>query len=204
MINCIPKTEEGLEILQRLLVIIKNSTTKEITCSLNGQRINVGINFNYSLITTPMETYARSINEEGEIVKNYDLIYSEWVKNVGGAQKMLPMHIVNEYFCTIPLYPNVDFSIQPHSVKPNYWFRPNLGKTFALYTGQMQLKSPFTVIAREAPHANATEHDLEAIQILLQTRVRDRLQLQSILTKKVSEIIQLKSKAPVLEDMHIS
>ncbi|MBA2648696.1 MAG: hypothetical protein H0U75_03690 [Legionella sp.] len=192
MINCIPKTDNGLDVLQNLLKIEESIETEEFFYSFNGQRTKAGFQFNFENIISAMQDYQNATTGNGPF--DYDHIFSEWVKNMGGAQRMLPMHMVNEFCCTIPLFPSVDFTDKPYSVKPNYWFLPNLGMTYAIYTGQKEWNTPPTVIARGAPRHDATAHDLAAIRALYTRRIEDRLELKSLLTSKILEINQIKSQ----------
>lgn len=56
------------------------------------------------------------INAPG--INNWDAINKQWREGVGGAQKLLPMRVVNEYCSGASFYPVSEFILPPKSSKP--------------------------------------------------------------------------------------
>ncbi|MFO8660912.1 F-box protein, partial [Legionella pneumophila serogroup 2] len=108
-------------------------------------------------------------------------------EGVGGAQKLLPMHVVYEYCSNEPFYPVPKFTSQPNSSKQFYnwttdkkenWFRidSRLAVDRAIYKG------------RGAGHARprlgitggrAGGADLVALKALCKVRTKDFIDLKS-------------------------
>ena len=118
--------------------------TDGVTYRLNGKTITEK-HFDFeNTIIKELQTQVDSINAPG--VKNWDAIDKQWREGVGGAQKRLPMHIVDEYCSNEPFYPVPKFTSQPKSSKQFYnwvtekdenWFSVDskLSVDFAIYKG---------------------------------------------------------------------
>ncbi|MBA2649449.1 MAG: hypothetical protein H0U75_07630 [Legionella sp.] len=65
MIDLIPKTDKGLEVLQKLLIINESINAEELSYTLNGQRINAGIHFNFETIISEMQAYENGTSGNG-------------------------------------------------------------------------------------------------------------------------------------------
>jgi hypothetical protein len=80
-----------------------------------------------------MQTQVNILNAPGET--DWVGLHKQWVEGVGGAQKLLPMHIVYEYCSKIPFEFIPDFTKQPArplinqfsnlTRKDEYWFPKN-------------------------------------------------------------------------------
>lgn len=143
MLDCIPKNDEGKEVLERLLTQYKKLMVNGVTYSLNGKPITEK-HFDFKgTIITELKTLVNSINAPGP--KDWDAINEQWIKGVGGAQRLLVVHIVHWYCYGIPFKPIPKFGEErPSRLKQLYngithekedWFHKEskLGVDFAIY-----------------------------------------------------------------------
>ncbi|KTD63119.1 hypothetical protein [Legionella shakespearei] len=119
MIDCIPSNEEGKKVFARLIAQYNKVNTEGCTYSLNGKTITEK-HFDFeNTIIKELRTQVDLQNAPG--VKDWDALGKQWREGVGGAQKLLPMHVVDEYcssdvsFCLGP-----QFISQPKSSKQFY------------------------------------------------------------------------------------
>ncbi|AMP88410.1 F-box protein [Legionella pneumophila] len=129
------------------------------------------------------------IKELQEYVDNRD--DNQWQKGVGGAQRLLPAHVVDEYcsdtgLCGRSLWGLPDFKEQHKSSKEFYswksnrlepWFGPvsTLGEDFAIYNGGGTTRAAVSVTF---PRGGTLE-DLDAIKVLYEVRTNDFLALEN-------------------------
>ncbi|BCA94872.1 hypothetical protein TUM19329_12330 [Legionella antarctica] len=180
MLDCIPKNEEGQEVLARLLTQYKKLEAKVVTYSLNGNPITeVHFDFKETIIKE-LETQVTSINASGP--KNWDAIKEQWRKGVGGAQRLLPVHVVHWYCCETPFYPIPKFrEQQPSRQKQFYnsltgkdedWFHKGskLSVDFAIFKGVRGV----VVWSVGRPEVGASSvDDLAAMKELCEVRTND-------------------------------
>jgi hypothetical protein len=145
LMTCIPSNEEGRKVFAQLIAQYNKVNTIGVTYKLNGKTITEQhFDFNNTIIKE-LQTQVDSINAPG--VKNWDAIDKQWRVGVGGAQKLFPMHVVDEYCSNEPFYPEPKFTSQPKSSKKFYnwatcrdenWFRVDskLSVEFAIYKGE--------------------------------------------------------------------
>ena len=180
MIACIPQDEEGKKVFARLYAQYNKVNTDGVTYRLNGKTITEK-HFDFeNTIIKELQTQVDSINAPG--AKNWEAIDKQWREGVGGAQKRLPMHIVDEYCSNEPFYPVPKFISQPKSSKQFYhwvtdknenWFSVDskLSVDFAIYKGVNRRASPGVRAAWRC--------DLDAMTALCKVRTNDFIDLKS-------------------------
>ncbi|KTD48118.1 hypothetical protein Lrub_1482 [Legionella rubrilucens] len=192
MLACIPQNEEGRKVFARLIAQYNKVNTDGVTYKLNGKIITEQhFDFKNTLIKE-MQKHEDLINAPE--VKNSDVINIQWREGVGGAQNLLPMHVVYEYCSDEPFYPVPKFTSQPKSSKQFYnwitdkdenWFSvgSKLAVDFAIYKG--------TGGRCVAWRNHSGTLDLAAMAALYKVRTNDFLDLKSqleLLSKVVYDI----------------
>ena len=95
MIACIPQNEEGRKVFAQLIAQYNKVNTIGVTYKLNGKTITEQ-HFDFdNTIIKELQTQVDSRNAPG--TKNWEAIDKQWREGVGGAQKLLPMHVVDKY-----------------------------------------------------------------------------------------------------------
>ncbi len=181
MLDCVPKTEEGERIKAVLRTHYQKIKEHGVTYTLHGvtkdhmpettSRTENHFDFN-STIIKKLQEYINTVN------------HKKWVQGVGGAQRLLPVHVVREYFSDTPFYPVPTFENQPKSSKEfENWLtdmkqsrlcgKTKLGVNSAMYRGS----------ARCGGHASRgtrakSQVDLNAIMELYKVRTNDFLALE--------------------------
>ncbi|KTD53493.1 hypothetical protein Lsan_3903 [Legionella santicrucis] len=190
MIECIPSNEEGKKVFARLNAQYNKVNTDGVTYRLNGKTITEK-HFDFeNTIIKELQTQVDSINAPGE--KNWDAIDKQWREGVGGAQKQLPMHVVDEYCSDEPFIPVPKFTSQPKSSKQFYnwttekdenWFSVDskLSVDFAIYKGPLLWFR--SLGCARGPHASL---DLDAMTALCEVRTQDFINLKSQLEEQAS------------------
>ncbi|HAT1766993.1 TPA: F-box protein [Legionella pneumophila] len=188
MIECIPSNEEDKRVFAQLIAQYNKVNTDGVTYRLNGKTITEKhFDFENTLIQE-LQTQVDSINAPG--AKNWEAIDKQWREGVGGAQKRLPMHIVDEYCSNEPFYPVPKFTSQPKSSKQFYnwttgkdenWFSVDskLSVDFAIYKGHAAR------MRAECP-GPAVRADLDAMTALCEVRTLDLINLESQLKDEMT------------------
>lgn len=115
MVECIPLNEEGRKIIAQLIAQYNKINTNGVTYRLNGKRVTEQ-HFDFkNTIIKELQIQVDLINAPG--AKNVDAINKQWREGVGGVQKLLPMHVIDEYCSNEPFYPVPQFITQPKSLK---------------------------------------------------------------------------------------
>ncbi|HAU2013272.1 TPA: F-box protein [Legionella pneumophila] len=202
MIACIPSNEESRGVFVQLLAQYNKVNTDGVTYRLNGNTITEQhFDFENTIIkelktqVKEMKKQVDSVNAHnptGDAIDNWDAIDNQWREGVGGAQKLLPMHIVDEYCSDEPFYPVPQFTSQPKSSKQFYnwttkkdedWFNLNskMGVDLAIYKGRgdRTLGCGHVGIA-------ASRDDLGAISALCEVRTMDFIKLKSLLEERAT------------------
>lgn len=118
MIACIPQNEEGRKVFAQLIAQYNKVNTDGVIYKLNGQTTTEK-HFDFeNTIIKELQAQVDSIKESG--AKNWYAIDKQWREGIGGAQKRLPMHVVDEYCSNEPFYPVPKFISQPKSSKQFY------------------------------------------------------------------------------------
>lgn len=143
MIACIPQNEDGKKVFAKLLSQYEKINTIGVIYRLNGKTITEK-HFDFeNTIIKELKTQVDSIKAPPG-TKNWTVINRQWREGVGGAQKLLPMHVVDEYCSDAPFYPLPQFTLPPKSSKHFYnyltekfeswfWIDSKLGADFAVY-----------------------------------------------------------------------
>lgn len=115
MLACVPQNEEGNMIFAKLIAQYNKVNTNGVTYRLNGKTITEQ-HFNFkNTIIKELQIQEDLINVPG--ADNRDAIDNQWREGVGAAQKLLPVHVVDEYCSNEPFYPVPKFTSQPKSSK---------------------------------------------------------------------------------------
>jgi hypothetical protein len=192
MLKCVPENEQGHQVLKQLGVHYKTLQIKKVTYRLNGTLITEShFNFQQTIIKE-LQTQMNLQNAPGN--KNWDAINKQWREGVGGAQRLLPIHVVNEY-CTEnrPFTPIPDFTIYPGPAKQFYncltnqdanWFEgvSKLGIDFGIYKGAWAHWDGHCVDLRALPAVyGCALVDLDAVMALYKVRTNDFINLATLL-----------------------
>ncbi|HAT8860162.1 TPA: F-box protein [Legionella pneumophila subsp. pneumophila] len=193
MIACIPQNEEGRKVFERLMAQYNKVNTDGVTYRLNGKTITEK-RFDFeNTIIKELQTQVDSINAPG--AKNWEVIDKQWREGVGGAQKRLPMHIVDEYCSNESFYPVPEFTSQPKSPKQfnnwttdkdENWFSidSKLSVDFAIYKGLYFC--PGRDAAGGLGRGITAELDLDAMTALCKVRTNDFIDLKSQLENQMT------------------
>ncbi|HFN0435406.1 TPA: F-box protein, partial [Legionella pneumophila] len=168
--------------------------TEGVTYRLNGKTITEK-HFDFkNTIIKELKAQVDSVNAPG--AKNWGAIDKQWREGVGGAQKLLPMHVVYEYCSDEPFYPVPQFTAQPNSSKQFFnwdtdkdenWFSVDsrLAVDFAIYKGGglpwFSRPGSRRKAAPQAPYV-----DLVALKALCEVRTKDFIDLKSQLEERAS------------------
>ncbi|HAT8179037.1 TPA: F-box protein [Legionella pneumophila] len=189
MIACIPQNEEGRKVFEKLLAQYNKVNTDGVTYRLNGKTITEQ-HFDFeNTIIKELQTQVDSRNAPGD--KNWDAIDKQWREGIGGAQKLLPMHVVDEYCSNEPFYPVPKFASQPKSSRQfhNYttdkdenWFSADskLSVDFAIYRSP---RGRSCGGLRRFWHVGYVA-DLDAMKALCEVRTNDFINLKSQLEEQ--------------------
>ncbi len=198
MIACIPENKEGRKVFAQLIAQYNKVNTDGVTYRLNGKTITEQ-HFDFeNTIIKELQTQVGLINAPG--YKDWGAIDTQWQEGVGGAQKRLPMHIVDEYCSNEPFHPLPKFTSQPKSSKKFYnwitnkgedWFNVDskLGFRFAIYKGAALAPTPAPVWGQRGAHRArgvGAGIDLAAVKALCEVRTLDLINLKSQLDERAS------------------
>lgn len=190
MIACIPQNEEGREVFAQLIAQYNKVDIIGVTYRLNRKVITEQhFDFNNTIIKA-LQTQVNLLNAQWN--KNWEDINNHWRESVGGAQKRLPMHVVDEYCSNVSFYPVPQFRLKPESAKQFYnwineknegWFcnDSNLAIQFAIYKGS---GSCWGRAQSDGPRA--VLRDLDAMTALCQVRTEDFINLKSQLQEQMT------------------
>lgn len=128
-----------------------------------------------------------------------DGIQKHWAEQVGAMQKLLPVHVVNEYCCETLFDPNKPpkpaiefFNLQTEQYE--HWFAANsgLGRDFAIYKGQYGRAETLQGVTT----ALAASIDVLFMQDLYEARSLGFRQLATRLEKQMSISLPSRGLAP--------
>ncbi|STX38800.1 F-box protein [Legionella feeleii] len=176
MIGCIPGDEEGRKVFAQLIAHYERVCTDGVTYKLDGKIITEQ-HFDFeNTIIKELQIQVDSINASG--TRDWAAINRHWREGVGGAQKLLPMHVVHEYCSDRPFYPVPEFATRPKTSSQFYnwlthqyenWFTANskLGSEFAIYKGGASRATLCSGCCLAAGGA------LGAVQMLFKIRIKE-------------------------------
>jgi len=131
MLKCIPQNKEGKEVFARLISQYNKVNAEGITYKLNEEtKTEKHFDFKNTIIKElqmQVDLVIQAEQMQGfddwiatPRAESCDAIDKQWREGVGGAQKLLPMHVVDEYcsqkrFDTVP-----EFTSRPYSCRQFY------------------------------------------------------------------------------------
>lgn len=193
IIACIPQNEEGRKVFAKLLAQYNKVNTDGVTYRLNGKTITEK-HFDFeNTIIKELQTQVDSITAPNP---NWDAIDKQWREGVGGAQNLLPMHVVDEYCSNEPFYPVSKFTSRPKSLRQFYnwitgksenWFDvgSKLGSDFAIYSVAAFGRSGLAGGWGRALRSGVVTNDLAALKALCEARTKDFINLKSQLEELI-------------------
>ena len=190
MLDCIPQNKEGKKVFAQLLSQYNKVKTEGVTYKLKAKTvIEQHFAFKNTLIKA-LQIQVDSLNAPG--AKNWKAINNQWQRGVGGAQRLLPMHIVAEYCSSEPFYPVPKFNSQPKS--SNQFFNNDTNKVEDWFSVDSKLGIEFAMdktywvamrlTLEEVEHGvSGGTRNLDAMKALYQARTLDfsnlKLQLEA-------------------------
>lgn len=205
MLGCVRKLEDQKkinEVFQIVLNLYDKVDTKGVSYTLNNIQITDEKHFDFK------NTIIHALQMQVNLIKASEIpdwpdINNQWRKGVGGAQRLLVMHVVYEYCSEEPFYPVPKFTSKPKSSKQFvYWFTKEnenwfcsdskLGLDFAIVKGSGQGARRWQGEVRESASAG----DLAALKALCEIRTEDFIRLKPQLEKQKTvdthpQIVQL-------------
>ncbi|STX81209.1 SidC homolog [Legionella busanensis] len=153
MIACIPQNKEDKKVFEKLIAQYNKVKKDGVAYRLRGKIITEP-QYDFAIIKE-LHTQINVVHTATMAITNvYDLdsLNKQWKEGVGGAQILLPMHVVDEYCSNEPFSPMPDFLLQPPSSRQfnnlitgrkENWFNcdSRLGIDFAIYKGPGSSKS---------------------------------------------------------------
>ncbi len=187
MFECIPQNEKRSQVIARLQSQYKNLITNGVTYRLNGERFT---EHHFDFENTIIKELQTQVNFDGPDV-NWDEADEQWRKGVGGAQNLLPMHVVHEYCSNRPFYLLPDFT-QPLALlasKQFYNFETRKNENWAAAASKLGVN--FAILKGDGAAsawcggvgcvAGAAARDLDAMKALCEARTNDFINLESLL-----------------------
>ena len=195
MIACIPQNEEGRKVFAKLIAQYNKINTEGVTYKLNGKTITEQhFDFNNTIIKE-LQTEMDLMNAPGG--QDWDAMDYHWREGVGGAQKLLPMHIVDEYCSNEPFYPVPEFTSQPKSSRQYYncttdkyenWFSidSELSVDFAISKCANGYGINMRAESYRSSSCGCPVFDLDAMKALCKIRTNDFIELKSELENQMT------------------
>lgn len=190
LINWAKTSKYYWTLFKQLIEQYKKIKTNGITYKLhNNTFIEQHFDFKNTLIKE-IQTQFDSINNG--TTQNWKTINQQWQKGVGGAQKLLPTHVVDEYCSHEPFNPVPKFTSKPSSSRqfypdtnnnPENWFNKKslLGCHVAVFKGHWKAGRAST----EMTDVLAIRCDLEALNKLIKLRTQNFVDLESQLEQQM-------------------
>lgn len=195
ILDCLHQNKESKALLVQLCFQYNQVKIKGVTYSLNGKEITEK-HFDFeNTIIKELQTQVNLRYAYG--TRNWQAIHKQWRGGVGGAQKLLPMHVVYEYCSNDPFDLLPTFPFQPPSVKEVYnlmtrksenWFAADskLGMDYAIFKGgrDRPIRSR-QVVADEQGDGIAIDVDLDGIRALYRVRTQQFINLEAKLGEQM-------------------
>ncbi|CDZ76598.1 hypothetical protein BN59_00872 [Legionella massiliensis] len=194
MLDCLAQNEGSKAIFSELDRQYKQVQEKGVHYQLNGEEF---IEKHFDFENTIIDALDTQINRSNARLVNWEELDLLWRTKVGGAQKLLPMHVVYEYCSDTPFEPRHKFSTQPNASKQFYnwishenenWFSTlsKLGSDYAIYKGAQLAAVRSGVIRDAATWSNWVSIDLSAMESLYEARLDDLDILKSWLQEQLT------------------
>lgn len=185
MLACLPKdaaghlTEKGRYVATAMLDQYRQVKAQGLRYTLNGES-KTEPHYDFAIIAALQEQVSLQ-NAPG--AKNWNAIDAQWRTRVGGAQRLLPGHVVDEYCSNTPFFPIPTFLSRPqpanglhqfHNWSSNAWeswdgVNSEIGINFSIYKGETAAGRGSAWVRGEETVAG----DLSAMTALCETRTRD-------------------------------
>jgi hypothetical protein len=210
MLQCIPQNDKGNEVLAQLrsqykalritenILKEKKPQIRGLTYRLNGTIITEP-HFDFqNTIIKELKTQIDSMNTPWDH-RDWDAIDKQWREGVGGAQRLFPVHVINE-FCAFIYFDKAEFNSYPGSSKKFYnwitkrdenWFNEGskLGIDFGLYKGRLGVAGlPLLPVGgrnSEFVGRPRLDRDLVGMTKLFKIRTNDFTNLESQLEERL-------------------
>ena len=184
MMSCIPQNNKGQMVFEELLAQYDKVSKEGITYTFHG-----------NTITEPHFDFKNTLIKALQIqieIKDSGAKDTHWKENVGGAQKLLPMHIVAEYCSKQPFNPVPQFIEQPES--SNHFFNWISFKYEYWFAADSELSILFAILKANNPRAETLRggamggpfKDLDAMTALHEKRTNDFLELKTKLEAQIT------------------
>ncbi|MCW8410123.1 F-box protein [Legionella sp. PATHC035] len=189
MLDCLPENEQGQQVLLQLLSQYNKVDSEGVIYRLDEKKITEK-HFDFAnIIIKKLQKLVDSMNAPGN--NNYFNDH-QWRVCVGGAQKLLPMHIIDEYCSDEPFDPVPKFTSQQKSLRQFYnwttkekenWFSVDskLSVDFAIFKAGAATIGSWVEAAQ--PHVAC---NLAAMTELFIVRTKDFLNLKSQLEEQMT------------------
>lgn len=146
MLACIPKNEWGTKLVAQLQAQYHRVKTHGVTYTLQGKNHRESHFDLQATLLAALQNLITGIQFFPRTSQNQRWINLSFCADVGGAQKLLPMHFVAEYCSPQPFDPLPTFDAQPKSTHQFFdwetedvapWYQPDsrLGIDFAIVKG---------------------------------------------------------------------
>ena len=186
MLGCLVQNQEQKQYIDTLLLQYIQCKQTGITYWHNNKKVTE-THFNFQ------KTIINELQEQVDFFNRVGLINlaeaeKQWIQGVGGAQALLPMHVVDEYCSKKPFDPLPSFSEKPaiklrqiynwKTAQHDPWFSSGskLGVTYAVYKGSSKLPGQRQLTG--AARAERARSDLVAMTALFQERLKDFINLE--------------------------
>lgn len=182
MLDCLPQNEESEKMRAILLKQYRKVDSDGVNYWLNSKKITEK---HFDFTNTIIKELQTQVDSKSVFdVEDESALDKQWREGVGGAQKLLPMHVVYEY-CS-KSEPKLSRQFYNWTTeKLENWFGPDskLAKDFAIYKGITGLASTRTT---SPIMTGFLTRELDAIKVLCKVRTTDFINLKLALEKQMN------------------
>ncbi|KTD44287.1 hypothetical protein [Legionella parisiensis] len=197
MLECLSENEENKKILAILRAQYNQIKGKGVTYSLNGETMTEK---HFDFENTIIKELQIQVNSKNA-PSNWTAIDKQWRNGVGGAQKLLPMHVVHAYCSEDPFDSVSPFTSRSKPSQQFYnwvthqyenWFTviSKLGSHFAIYKVGRKW-----AVGDDSAEGQDVAHDLNALKALFKTRTMAFFNLEA----RLEELMTLGTEPQVLQ-----
>ncbi len=186
MLTCIPQNEHAKTLFTQLLALYHHVKSEGVTYTFQGKVITeTHFDFENTLIK---ELQIQVSSNQAPWTTDLEIMNMQWREGVGGAQKLLPMHVVAEYCSNTPFHPVPEFISKPISSKKT---QNRLSQQEEDWFGvDTQLSIDFAVCKGNRDCAQRAHSAIEWIPTM--AAPRDLIAMQTLYTVRVNDLIALK------------